>query len=180
MATTPIYGLRYQTLADAPDGAALGKNLAEDVESELQRIDNEVNALQPTTAWATYLPNVFGAGSGTFTTRSGRWRRIGPKTVAFSVHFVMATDGSGALNVNIGLPSEPARTIRQTFSGYSEMPGAVLQAICYTTAEGGTGVGTDRIIVVNSSITGNLNGSSGNAPLTAGQEITISGVYEEA
>ncbi len=39
MGTTPTYGLRYQELGDAPDGAALGANLAADVETELERID---------------------------------------------------------------------------------------------------------------------------------------------
>lgn len=38
--TTPTYGLRYPELVDPPDGAALGKNLADDVEAELARIDN--------------------------------------------------------------------------------------------------------------------------------------------
>lgn len=36
---TPTYGLRYAELADPPDGAALGKNLADDVEAELARVD---------------------------------------------------------------------------------------------------------------------------------------------
>lgn len=39
MAITPVYGLRYQQLGDAPDGAGLGENLATDVEAELERID---------------------------------------------------------------------------------------------------------------------------------------------
>jgi len=37
--TTPTYGLRYPELVDPPDGEALGKNLADDVEAELERID---------------------------------------------------------------------------------------------------------------------------------------------
>jgi hypothetical protein len=39
MGTTGTYGLRYQELGDAPDGPNLGKNLAEDVEAELVRMD---------------------------------------------------------------------------------------------------------------------------------------------
>lgn len=37
MATTPRFGLHYQTLTDAPDGAALGALLAEDVDTWLCR-----------------------------------------------------------------------------------------------------------------------------------------------
>jgi hypothetical protein len=37
MATTPRFGLHYQTLTDAPDGAALGALLAEDVDTWLGR-----------------------------------------------------------------------------------------------------------------------------------------------
>lgn len=35
--TTPIYGFRYQILADTPHGPNLGKHLAEDVEAELEK-----------------------------------------------------------------------------------------------------------------------------------------------
>lgn len=46
MPSTPTYGLRYQSLTDPPDGATLGLNLATDVEAELVRIENQVNAGQ--------------------------------------------------------------------------------------------------------------------------------------
>ena len=39
MPATAVYALRYQALTDAPNGATLGQNLAEDVETELVRID---------------------------------------------------------------------------------------------------------------------------------------------
>lgn len=42
MGSTSIYNLPYQELTDAPDGAALGQNLAEAVETELDRIDTIV------------------------------------------------------------------------------------------------------------------------------------------
>jgi hypothetical protein len=55
MPVTPIYSLPYQALADPPDGAGLGEDLALAVEAEMVRIDTSV---------AGYLPaaNV-GAGS---------------------------------------------------------------------------------------------------------------------
>lgn len=40
--STPTYGLTYQELGDAPNGAGVGENLAEDVEAELVRIDSDV------------------------------------------------------------------------------------------------------------------------------------------
>jgi hypothetical protein len=39
MATTPIYGLRYPTMSDLPDGPDLGEDLATDVEAELDRME---------------------------------------------------------------------------------------------------------------------------------------------
>ena len=47
--TTPVYGLRYAELVDPPDGAALGKNLADDVEAELERVDAAAAALDART-----------------------------------------------------------------------------------------------------------------------------------
>lgn len=44
MATTPRFGLHYQTLTDAPDGAALGGLLAEDVDALLARAYPAANA----------------------------------------------------------------------------------------------------------------------------------------
>lgn len=180
MPNTPTYDFPYPAVTDAPDGPTQIQALAGAVEDEIERIDASLGTVTPVTNWTTYLPIVFGAGSGTFTTRSGRWRRIGPKTVAFSVYFKMATDGTGTSNVNIALPTVPNRAIRQTIAGHSEGPGAVLQAVIYTSAEGGSGNLTDRILLTNSATTGSLNGSAGNAPLMAGQECTITGVYEEA
>ncbi len=43
--TTPIYGLRFQELGDAPDGPGLGEDLALDVEAELTRIDAAIAAI---------------------------------------------------------------------------------------------------------------------------------------
>ena len=58
MGTTPTYGLRYQELGDAPDGAGLGENLATDVEAELVRVDatdadqeSRIVALETMPAW---------------------------------------------------------------------------------------------------------------------------------
>jgi hypothetical protein len=60
VATTPIYGLRYQGSNDAPDGPMLGENLALDVEDELARIDAAITALTATTSLS--LSNGWTAG----------------------------------------------------------------------------------------------------------------------
>lgn len=181
MPTTPTYGLPYPALTDPPDGPSQFEGLASAVEAELERIDADVATLKPITNWASYTPTVTGGGSASYATRAGRWRRIGPKTVAFNVYIkVGGSDGTGSANVVFSLPTTPSRTIRQAFTGHSEGPGADLQAIVYDTASGGSGSSVDRILYNNASSTGNLNGSAGTAPLKAGQEITFSGIYEEA
>lgn len=170
MGTTQTYGLRYQELTDPPDGAAVGQDLAEDVETELVRVDADLATLLPVTSWATYTPNWTNAGTGTFTTRTGRWRRIGPKTVAFTIFVIINAAGSGAGEVETSLPTSPARTTRQTFAGHHQSGNnGHLQAVTFT---GGVGTAVDRILLDGT----NLLGSD----LTAGALFTISGVYEEA
>ncbi|MFG3710121.1 hypothetical protein [Micromonospora sp. NPDC047730] len=46
MATTSVYALPYQTMADPPHGPDLGRLLAEKVETELVRIDADVDRLE--------------------------------------------------------------------------------------------------------------------------------------
>lgn len=65
MATTPVYGLPYQTLDDPPNGAALGLGLAEAVETELVRIDQA--AAQPAIAWSTGVSEAGPASANTTT-----------------------------------------------------------------------------------------------------------------
>jgi hypothetical protein len=49
LATTPTYGWEYQTLADAPNGALLGEDLALDIEATVSGIDTTVTALGTST-----------------------------------------------------------------------------------------------------------------------------------
>lgn len=125
------------------------------------------------TDWATYTPLWTNADGSTFATRTGRWKRIGKKTVAFSIYVDMATSGSGSGLVTTTLPTVPDRTIRQTFAGHSESPGMVLQAITQT---GGSGTTVERILQVSATATNSLIGSD----CVAGRLFTISGFYEEA
>lgn len=69
---TPTYGLRYPELVDPPDGAALGKNLADDVEAELVRVDASLADAQATAAGDVAACTLPAGVSGTVTaTRRG-------------------------------------------------------------------------------------------------------------
>jgi len=72
--STPVYGLPYQTSVDAPDGPALGENLALAVEAELERIDAAVAALESPTAvtvQAEQTAAITGISSTSYTTTGG-------------------------------------------------------------------------------------------------------------
>lgn len=182
MPTTPTYGIPYPALTESPNGPAQMQALAEEVETEIARVDGDIAGLTtdlaaldtevgPVTEWASYVPNWGNAGPATFSTRTGRWRRIGPKTVAFTIYVVVSGNGTGLVDeVFTSLPTAPTRAIRQTFSGHVEgSNNEQLQAVTFT---GGTGVFVDRILRGGT----NLVGSA----VDAGDIYTISGVYEEA
>ena len=44
--TTPVYGFRYQTLSDSPNGATLGQNGFTDVENKIVTMDAAISTLQ--------------------------------------------------------------------------------------------------------------------------------------
>ena len=126
------------------------------------------------TDWASYTPVVNQGGGATYSTRAGRWRRIGVKTVAVNIQIVVGVAGTTASpNVTISLPTAPSRAVRQTLSGHTENPGYVLQALI---AQGGSGTNIDAVLMANATNTFNLTGND----LDAGMIITLSGVYEEA
>lgn len=123
--------------------------------------------------WQTYTPHWTNAGSATFGTRTGRWRRIGPKHVVGTIYVTMSGNGTSSSIVQTSLPTAPARTVRQVFHGHTEDPAAVLEAVTFT---GGSGNWVDRILEVNSAITANLIGSR----CMSGRLFVIHFDYEEA
>lgn len=143
---------------------------------QVVRVDKDGNlsaANLATTDWATYDPNPQGGGTATYTSRTGRWRRIGYKTVTFRSYFIIGVAGSGTTEWNWQLPTIPSRSGRQVFHGHTESPGSVLEAVTFDT---GSGTTVNRTLQVNASITKNLTGSD----LAPGMILTISGTYEEA
>jgi hypothetical protein len=104
--TTATYGLPYQELTDAPDGPALGQNLAEAVEAELERIDAAVAPLLNT--WAAYTPTWVSLTGTNPTlgshTRTGRWRKIDDSLGLAQVRVVFGSSGYGTGLWAFGLP----------------------------------------------------------------------------
>ena len=111
--TTPIYGLRYLELGDAPDLAAATENLATDVETELVRIDADVAAI-------TGLTHTVGSSTATFTSTS-------------------TTFVSGATPFGVTFVAPPSGVVFITMGGYfrqSQDGGVALMS--YTVRTGGT------------------------------------------
>ena len=126
------------------------------------------------TAWASYTPTWGGTGSATFSSRTGRWKRIAEKTVAFRVFLKVGVAGSSVgADVNFLLPTVPTRAVEHVFHGRSRGPGFLLEA---STLSSGSGTIVNEIAMVNSSSTHNLRGDD----LEAGMELAINGIYEEA
>ena len=124
--------------------------------------------------WASYAPTWAGTGAATFSTRTGRWKRIADKTVAFRVFLKVGVPGTNVgADVNFQLPTTPNRSIEWTFHGRSRGPGFLLEASMFA---GGTSTVVNEIALVNSTETHNLRGND----LEAGMEIALGGIYEEA
>lgn len=99
MPFTPIYGLPYPSLTEPPDGPDQFGDMALAIETELARIDTEVNALQNIPAPQSQ------AASGSVSTTSTTYVALsGDPGVAFTapvggralVHFGASMDGNAA------------------------------------------------------------------------------------
>jgi hypothetical protein len=133
------------------------------------------------TDWTTYTPTVSGGGSATFSTRTGSWIRIAPKTVSFKAFFVVGAAGSGAGNIQVTTPTSIDRDTRQVFVMHADgVPGAGSNrngtAICF---ESGSGTLIDRLRIENASAINSDSNMLG-SDLGAGVTVTIQGVYQEA
>ena len=122
------------------------------------------------TAWQTYTPVVTGAGTPTFTTRTG-WYRIVGDDVFFCAYIVIgATAGSGASAISVTAPTLIDRTTRQIVDANGDgMTGnsGSLQAISLP------GAVTNVFDRIRNSTGSNVNGSA----LVAGATLTIQGSY---
>ncbi|MFG1847771.1 hypothetical protein [Micromonospora carbonacea] len=132
------------------------------------------------TAYNTYTPAFTGQGSGTFSTLTGRWKRISYKTVHFIAYWVVSTAGTGSGNVTITAPTSIDRTVRQSVMGNLE--GAASPSLRHVAAvsfTGGSGAVFDRLRFDSGSSTNALSNLTG-ADLASGMLGVIQGIYMEA
>jgi hypothetical protein len=115
------------------------------------------------TAWATYTPTIStGTGSLTTATTAGRFKQIG-KTVFFQATVTITTNGTGASNIQLGLPTAAA-AFKYPVSGYeSGVTGKQLSGI----------INPSSSMVVVNFYDGMYPGGNGSAPV-------INGIYEAA
>ena len=126
------------------------------------------------TTWSAYTPTVGGAGSATWTTRSGYYYRIG-KLVFLDIYLQVNGAGSGSSTVTVTAPSSIDRSLRQVMTVNIEGTGiaGVDGPANLMTFLGGSGAVFDRIRVAD-------NGSMSGSDLVASSLITIQGWYREA
>jgi hypothetical protein len=117
---------------------------------------------QPALAWQAYTPTVTpGSGALTSATASGRFKRVG-KTIYFSAHVAITTNGTGASLLKISLPIG-AQAANNTFGcGREGSTGGLLQWFNADPA--------------NAYVVSNAGGYPGGD----GRSIDISGSYEAA
>jgi len=117
--TTPVYGFPYQELADAPNGALLGQDLAEAVETELVRVD----ALLDATDWTAYTPTWKSGAGGTDIaigngTIAGFWTRLPNRVIHATIKIVRgSTTNVGTTYYAFGLPVAPADILAVSGTG---------------------------------------------------------------
>ncbi|MEU6765908.1 hypothetical protein ABZ916_25750 [Streptomyces sp. NPDC046853] len=131
-----------------------------------------------------YTPNTF---NGNYTlpaeNRFGRWRRIAPNTVLFSMTFIMYEDrgitASGS-NWYIGatLPYPANNEVRQVLSGFVQNPGANGGAPNAMSVTAHTQPGSNNLTLWRPSYTNVAAGLDGLKSIPAGATLYISGTYE--
>lgn len=176
----PYHGaVRYRQDTDTLevwDGSQWAGLSSTEVYSYLAETTQSGNVL----GYHTYTPTVSGDGGASFSTQTGRWKRIAPQTISFIMYFVVSGDGSGSNNVQFDAPTDITRSTRQTalvqISAASGTPGVRIAALSSFT--GGSGATWDRVYWQDGSSTGGLTNLHG-SDLVSGMLITCQGVYRE-
>lgn len=124
---------------------------------------------------ATYVPNVTGGGSVTWSARTGQFMKLG-KLVIVGVRLVVNAAGSGSANVQIDMPSiVDGSVIDQTLvARFTENRGGY--AIKF---QGSNSATLDRLRMQDQGTSDQVVNVTG-ADLTAGRVINIEGSYFEA
>ncbi|MFG3582557.1 hypothetical protein [Streptomyces sp. NPDC047990] len=132
------------------------------------------------TTWTSFTPAWTGLGSGSLSTNTGWYKKLG-KIVIFEIYGVVSTAGTGSTGVAVGFPTTPyrdgagANTTRQFVSGYiAGSNGGVIDGLCIMPAfAGDSGTTGATLRRYDGIITQGSNYASGTI-------ITIQGWYREA
>jgi hypothetical protein len=124
-------------------------------------------------AFTTYTPAVTNGGAVTWTTRTGRWQRVG-KMIYFNAYLNVNVAGSGAGLITIDGPVDISRTTRQVVMVHLDNVTAAREGTGVVLAfDSGSGPVFDRV-------RGRDNVNLTGADLLAGAHITVEGWYREA
>jgi hypothetical protein len=139
--------------------------------------DNPNKSISP--VWNTYTPVVGNDGSATYTTLTGRWKRIAPLTIAFTVYMVVNAAGSGTSEINVTAPTNIDRATRQvvvgSIEGFSSNPLRDAQLLSFVS---GSGAVWDRVRFTSTTVGGALVSMDG-SQLQSGLILVFQGVYRE-
>lgn len=124
-------------------------------------------------SWQSITPSMANVGGATISSRTLRWKRIAAKTVAFHAQITFGSSGSGVSPTQFALPTVPSRTIRQSFTGSSENPQYIFNAVVLPS---GTGALVDEIRFTDPLNEGIFTANQ----IQGGMTLNFSGVYEEA
>lgn len=113
MGATPIYGLRYPALSNSPNVPLDVQNLAEDVESEIERIDDAMASLGPrrhrvdtsgSTASTSYTGTLSAGGSCGIDF-------VAPDSGSVTIHFAAVGFGVGTTEMKTAVRVGTAGTV---------------------------------------------------------------------
>lgn len=189
MAQTPIYGLPYPTLLDPPNGADLGRNLAEAVESELSRIDADLARLDDLTdrSGGTYQPTLTATtnnpslGSGGNFRRWGLWYRQGRLVFAWAVLRFGSSGvnaGSGYYRISLPIPASSQLVTDAAIGAGLQVGDATLRRDSpFSAAVGSVQLTNPTNVQVN--LPGSVGAVTNSEPWTwsSGDSISIAVVY---
>jgi hypothetical protein len=106
--STPVYALPYDSLSDPPDGADMGQDLAEAIETELARIDAGLPDALPLANIAAVSVSITPVAS-TPTSGAVSWGKTLPGTVYAFACASSTVPGSTIVEVSVGTITSTGR-----------------------------------------------------------------------
>lgn len=131
----------------------------------------------PNAPWIDYTPTLIQSGAVTKTVDSARYMKIG-RTVVFEVHVTCTGAGTGAVEVQIGLPLTAAYAANRMCGA-----GFIFDSSASVTYKGLAILRTTTAVALlptNTTTNGNLGADTFTAALASPDQLLVSGVYEAA